>query len=1428
LKEHDMTTSLAGRRRPRARRSWRRSPAALAVATLSLLVASLTVGPVPSAAAAEITDGLALWYKLDETSGTVAADASGHNRNGTVHGAAGWTAGQGLAFNGTDTYVKAPDNLLAGLDSITVAMDVLIDPAQTGAYFIYGFGNTNASTGYGNGYLFGGGNEFRTSISTANWTAEQNTRPSPGRNLARGSFKHVTYTQTGTTGVLYEDGVEVGRNTNITIKPSAIGGGVTTANYLGRSLYTGDARLKGRIRDFRVYNRAITAAEAGELAATSAAQGVAQDKAALTLGDTSAVTANLVLPAPGAYGSTITYLSSDPAVLGNDGKVTRPAAGRPDATVTLTATLKRGTAQDTKVFTVKVLAEFDDSTKVNRAAQALVVPNVGDVRGNLTLPVTGADNTTVTWTSDRPGVIAPDGVVHRPAPGAENVRVNLIATVTLNQASSSRTFEALVPALPAPQALKGYLFSYFTGEGKADGEQLYAALSKGNDPLRFRELNGGKPVLTSSLGEKGLRDPFIIRSPEGDKFYQIATDLRIFGNGNWDAAQRTGSKSIMVWESTDLVNWTDQRLVKVSPDTAGNTWAPEAFYDADLGAYVVFWASKIYADDDPNHTGNTYNKMMYATTRDFVTFTTPKVWVDPGYSVIDSTMIKDGETYYRFTKDERNNTSSTPCSKFITEEKSSSLLDLSYTFVKDCIGKGALGAAEGPTILKSNTEKKWYLYLDEFGGRGYVPFESTDLDSGVWTQSTGYDLPASPRHGTVLPVTQAEYDRIVRKYLPTELVDGVADVTARTPAGTAPQLPATVTATFADGSTKAVAVTWDDIPPSKYATAGEITVLGTIAESSTVKARANITVYVPDAANAGADVTGTEGTAIPLDGTSAGVGAVAWTYQAGAGVDAGATCSFADATRATTTFTCTDDGTFEVTLRVGDVTDAATVTVANATPGVGAVTAPGTAEIGQAVTLTAALTDAGGNDTHTCVVDWQDGTTAPGTVAAGTCTAEHTYQQAKAYDPIVTVTDDDQGTGTAGLRIVVALPDSVNAGPDTTGAEGSAIALTGAVTGTATPKWSYAAKSGVDDGATCVLAGPKTAVTTITCTDDGSYEVTLTAGDQTDSALVTVHNVAPKLGDLKAPAAAKTGAPVTVSVPVTDAGTNDKLTCLVDWHDGDTGKGKIKDDVCSAKHTYTTAGTYEVAVSVTDDDGDFGLAVHRITIAAADRADAGADVTGAEGAAIRLNGVTAGAGTPGWTYRPLSGVDTGATCAFTDKNAAATALTCTDDGTYEVRLRLGTASDKARVTVTNANPVIAAAPDPAAVKAGKPVRVDATFTDAGRHDTHTCVVDWTGGVTSAGTVTGGVCTAGHTYTKAGTYQVTVTVTDDDGGAVSRAVRVVVKASGGGGGITVPGGGNLPVTGSPVALAAGIGLLLLLGGVVLLVLSRRRSRVTTQL
>src|SRR4051812_38053790 len=311
---------------PRVARSRARGLAPL----MSLLSVSLFAGAVAAApaqaAAADVTAGLLLQYKLEGDTGTVALDASGNGRNGTLTGTAVEAAGQGLAFNGTNTYVKLPNNVMAGLSAITISADVFINSAQATPYFIWGMGNTDSS-GTGNGYLMITGTDYRASIATGNWTTEQNTRPSASYNLSRGVWKHLDYTLAGGVSVLYENGVEVGRNNAVTITPGQIGNGVTTANYVGKSNYSGDRLFNGRIRDFRIYNRALGASEVSELASTVNAQVVVTDKAALPLGDTSAVTGDLTLPTTGPAGATIAWSSSNPAVVSSTGVVTRPAFG---------------------------------------------------------------------------------------------------------------------------------------------------------------------------------------------------------------------------------------------------------------------------------------------------------------------------------------------------------------------------------------------------------------------------------------------------------------------------------------------------------------------------------------------------------------------------------------------------------------------------------------------------------------------------------------------------------------------------------------------------------------------------------------------------------------------------------------------------------------------------------------------------------------------------------------------------------------------------------------------------------------------------------------------------------------------------------------------------------------------------------------------
>src|SRR5258708_530555 len=77
----------------------------------------------------------------------------------------------------------------------------------------------------------------------------------------------------------------------------------------------------------------------------------------------------------------------------------------------------------------------------------------------------------------------------------------------------------------------GFLFVTFNSEATPMSEQIYFGLSK--DGINWEALNDTKPVLVSTLGERGVRDPYILRSHDGKKFYLLATDLSIHLNRDW-------------------------------------------------------------------------------------------------------------------------------------------------------------------------------------------------------------------------------------------------------------------------------------------------------------------------------------------------------------------------------------------------------------------------------------------------------------------------------------------------------------------------------------------------------------------------------------------------------------------------------------------------------------------------------------------------------------------------------------------------------------------------------------------------------------------------------------------------------------------------------------------------------------------------------
>lgn len=471
------------------------------------------------------------------------------------------------------------------------------------------------------------------------------------------------------------------------------------------------------------------------------------------------------------------YASSDVniATVDAQGIVTAVAVG----TAKITVTYDSKNYEVNVTVTVKKAANSVEIVALDK--EAITLYNLEDLRGNMTLPTIGENGSTISWACS-PALITPTGEVTRPSYGEGDKTVTLTATITHEAASTTREFSATIREVPKQENLEGYLFTYFIGDG-ARQEQMSFALSEGNTPLKWNTMNEGNPVLIAELGEKGLRAPSIIRSPEGDKFYLIATDLQIATGKGWGAAQKDGSKCIFVWESTDLVNWSKQRLVQVSSDLAGCTWAPEIIYDEDKGEYVVYWASKIYADESKS--GNPHHRIMYATTRDFYTFSPAKEYFNPGYAVIDTVMIKNNGKVYRFTKDERDNGTGSGQSqegKMIFQEVGSSIFANDFRRTTNDFVKAGVKWVEGPLTFKDNLEEKWYLFVDDFGGEGYIPFYTDNLDTGTWTKVAVSDkkMPSpKPRHGTILPITASEYARLqahipVEAPVSIELVTGVS------------------------------------------------------------------------------------------------------------------------------------------------------------------------------------------------------------------------------------------------------------------------------------------------------------------------------------------------------------------------------------------------------------------------------------------------------------------------------------------------------------------------------------------------------------------------------------------------------------------------------------------------------------------------------
>lgn len=282
-----------------------------------------------------------------------------------------------------------------------------------------------------------------------------------------------------------------------------------------------------------------------------------------------------------------------------------------------------------------------------------------------------------------------------------------------------------------------YLFSYFKDNGK-DG--LHLAYSY--DGLSWKALNNDQSVLKPEVAkDKLMRDPCIVRGGDGN-FHMVWTV-------SWT------DKVIGYATSKDLIHWSEQVAIPVMANEEGarNCWAPEITYDPVKNSYMIYWATTITGQfqETASEKENGYNHRMYYTlTKDFKKFSKTKLLYNPGFNVIDATIIKDGKQFVMFAKDETRE----PIQKNI-KIAFSKKINGPYTQAGAAITGNYW--AEGPTTFKKDNQ--WIVYFDKYTLHQYGAISSSDLLT--WKDiSDQIQLPKGIRHGSILMISEEELKKL--------------------------------------------------------------------------------------------------------------------------------------------------------------------------------------------------------------------------------------------------------------------------------------------------------------------------------------------------------------------------------------------------------------------------------------------------------------------------------------------------------------------------------------------------------------------------------------------------------------------------------------------------------------------------------------------
>ncbi len=287
---------------------------------------------------------------------------------------------------------------------------------------------------------------------------------------------------------------------------------------------------------------------------------------------------------------------------------------------------------------------------------------------------------------------------------------------------------------------QAYVFSYFRDNGQ---NGVYLAYSY--DGMTWKPLKNETPFLKPEVGGTLMRDPCIIKGPDG-RFHMVWTT-------SWK------DRGIGVAHSPDLVRWSKQQFVPVMQHepAARNCWAPEVTWDPRHKHYVIYWATTIpgrFPKTEKTGDGGLNHRMYYVTTKDFTKYSKTTLLYDPGFNVIDATIKPWGGRYVMILKDETRH----PPAKCLKVAFSSSVTG-PWGKASASFTDGIDGWKEGPTLFRK--EKWWIVFFDIYTKQRFGAMRTKDFKK--WEDVTQQlTVPAGMRHGTVLPISKERLEALLK------------------------------------------------------------------------------------------------------------------------------------------------------------------------------------------------------------------------------------------------------------------------------------------------------------------------------------------------------------------------------------------------------------------------------------------------------------------------------------------------------------------------------------------------------------------------------------------------------------------------------------------------------------------------------------------